>query len=82
MLKPVPPVPSNSLLYVPTVFVNSVLTQSPDEISESIPAHLRYEFFQVTTFKQVVVGQGCFQGFGGKEDKQNRNGGSTLPTSK
>lgn len=54
MLKPVPPAPSDSLLYAPAVFVKSVLPQTQEEISESVHVQLHGELFKVITFKQVV----------------------------
>lgn len=54
MLKPVPPAPSDSLLYAPAVFVKSVLTQTQEEISESVHVQLHSELFKVITFKEVV----------------------------
>lgn len=54
MLKPVPPAPSDSLLYAPAMFVKSELTQTQEEISESVHVQLHGDLFKVITFKQVV----------------------------
>lgn len=79
MLKPVPPVPSDSFLYIPAMFVKSVPTQTQEEISKSMHVQFYYELFQVITFKQAMWDRDVFRALVARRSNAAGMGGSHCP---
>lgn len=73
------PVPSDSLHYVPAMFVKAVLTQTQEEVSESICVQFHDKLCHATTCTQVLLDRDVFRALVTRWRKTGGMGGPHCP---